>query len=137
MIVEKTSITLSMNHRKTKRQNNWSGDKYSQTWTILALWMHRNCRRPKQYQNWPSRRTRHSEAMDIVACHRLGETSRIIVKLLNRKDAQNVLEENHKSRSINLYDDNTKIKEKSSLTKAFAHTIENFMVSWRIWIMNV
>ena len=45
------------------------------------------------------------EAMDIVACHRLGETGRVIVKLLNRKDAQNVLEEKHKLRSINLYDD--------------------------------
>ena len=33
------------------------------------------------------------EAMDIVACHRLEETGRVIVKLLNRKDAQNVLEE--------------------------------------------
>ena len=115
MIVEKTSITLSMNHRKTKWQNNWSGDKYSQTWTILALWMHQNCRRPKQYQNWPSRRTRHSEVKDIVSCHRLGETSRIIVKLLNRKDAQNVLEENHKLRSINLYDDNTNTNNKRKI----------------------
>ena len=45
--------------------------------------------------------------MDIVACHRLGKIGRIIVKLLNRKDAQNILEEKHKLRSINLYDDNT------------------------------
>ena len=45
------------------------------------------------------------EAMDIVACHRLGETGRVIVKSLNRKDAQNALEEKHKLRSINLYDD--------------------------------
>ena len=36
------------------------------------------------------------EVMDIVACHRLGETGGIIVKLINRKDAQNVLEEKHK-----------------------------------------
>ena len=27
-------------------------------------------------------------AMDVVACHRLGETGMIIVKLLNMKDAQ-------------------------------------------------
>ena len=45
------------------------------------------------------------EAMGIVACHRIGETGRAIVKLHNSKDAQNVLEENHKLRSINLYDD--------------------------------
>ena len=45
------------------------------------------------------------EAMDIVACHRLGKTGRVIVKLLKRKDAQNVLQERHKLRSINLYDD--------------------------------
>ena len=29
------------------------------------------------------------------------------------------------------------IKEKSSLIKAFAHTIGNFMVWWRIWITKV
>ena len=46
------------------------------------------------------------EALDIVACHRLGENCRIIVKLLNKKNAQNVLGEKHKLRSINLYDDN-------------------------------
>ena len=45
--------------------------------------------------------------MDIVVFHRLGETGRVIVKLLNRKDAQNVLGEKPKLRSINLYDDNT------------------------------
>ena len=47
------------------------------------------------------------EPMNLVACHRLGEMGRVIVKLLNRKDAQNVLKEKHKLRSINLYDDNT------------------------------
>ena len=47
------------------------------------------------------------EPRDIVACHRLGETGRVIIKLLNRKDAQNVLKEKHKLRSINLFDDNT------------------------------
>ena len=41
------------------------------------------------------------KAMDIVACHRLGETGRVIVKLLNRKDPQNVLKENDK---LNLYE---------------------------------
>ena len=52
------------------------------------------------------------EATDKVVCHRLGDTSRVIVKLLNRKDGQNVLEEKHKLRSINLYDDNTDINNK-------------------------
>ena len=45
------------------------------------------------------------EAMGLVTYHRLGETGRVIVKLLNKKDAQNVLEEKRKLRSINLYDD--------------------------------
>ena len=44
---------------------------------------------------------------DIGACHRSGETGRVIVKLLNGKNAHNVLEEKYKLRSINLYDDNT------------------------------
>ena len=43
--------------------------------------------------------------MNIVVCPRLRETSRIIVKLINRKDTQNVFEEKHKLRSINFYDD--------------------------------
>ena len=53
--------------------------------------------------------------MDIVACHRLGETGRVIVKLLNRKDAQNVLEEKHKLRSVNLYDDSTNTNNKRKI----------------------
>ena len=52
------------------------------------------------------------EAMDIRACHRLGKTGRIIVKLVNRKNAQNILEEKHNLRSINLYDDNTDTNNK-------------------------
>ena len=47
------------------------------------------------------------EPMDIVACHRPEETGRVIVKELNTKDAQNVLEEKHKLTSINLNDVNT------------------------------
>ena len=38
--------------------------------------------------------------MDIVACHRLGETSRVIVKLLNKTDTQNDLKEKHKYQSL-------------------------------------
>ena len=53
------------------------------------------------------------EAMDIAVCHRLGETGRVIVKLL--KDAQNVLEERHKLRSKNLYDDNTDTNNKRKI----------------------
>ena len=47
------------------------------------------------------------EPMDIVVRHRLGETGRVIVKLLNKTDTQNVLKEKQKLRTINLYDDNT------------------------------
>ena len=43
------------------------------------------------------------EAMDIVTCHRLGRTNRVIVKLLNHKDSQNILEEKYKLRNIVLY----------------------------------
>ena len=53
------------------------------------------------------------EPMDIVACHRLGETGRVIIKLLNRNDAQNVLKEKHKLRSI--YDDHTDTNNKRKI----------------------
>ena len=52
------------------------------------------------------------EAMEIVASQRLGETGRVIVKLLNRKKAQNISEEKRKLRSINLYDHNTDTNNK-------------------------
>ena len=58
------------------------------------------------------------EPMGIVACHRIGEAGRVFVKLLNRKDAQNVLKEKHKLKSISLYDDNTDTNNKS---KIFIH----------------
>ena len=54
------------------------------------------------------------EQMNIVACHRLEKTGRV-VKLLNRKDAQNVLKEKHKLRSINLYDGNTDTNNKRKM----------------------
>ena len=66
------------------------------------------------------------EAMDIAARHRLGEKGGAIVKLLNRKDAQNVLGEKHKLRSINLYDSTDTYNKRKIF--AFAHTIGNFMV---------
>ena len=43
------------------------------------------------------------EAMDIVVCHRLRKTNRVIVKLLNRKDSQYILENKFKLRNIELY----------------------------------
>ena len=116
MIVEKTLTTLSINHKKLN-------DK--------IIEMERNMHRLEQYSRSECMEIagvsnsilnylleEHVilifeklgviiEEMDIVACHSLGETSRVIVKSLNRKDAQNILEENHKLRSINLYDDNT------------------------------
>ena len=55
------------------------------------------------------------EPMDIAACHRLGETGRVIVKLLNRKDVQNILKEKHKLRSINLYYSNTDTNSKRKI----------------------
>ena len=55
------------------------------------------------------------DPMDIVAYHRLGQNSRVIAKLLNRKDTQNVLKENHKLRSINLYDNNTDTNNKRKI----------------------
>ena len=55
------------------------------------------------------------EAMDIVACHRLGETGRVIVKLLSRKNAKNILEGKHKVRSFDLYYDNTDTNNKRKI----------------------
>ena len=36
------------------------------------------------------------EVMDIVACHRLGKTNRVLFKRLNQKDGQHILEEEYK-----------------------------------------
>ena len=56
------------------------------------------------------------EAMNIVACHRLGKTNRV-VKLLNRKDFQNILEKKYKLRNIALY--NHDESENSNSRKIF------------------
>ena len=121
MIAEKTSTTLSMNHKKLN-------DK--------TIEIERNMPRIEQY----SRREwieiagvpnsiindlleEHGilifeklgvviETMEIVACQRLGETGRVIVKLVNRKEAQNISDEKRKMRSINLYDHNTNTNNK-------------------------
>ena len=45
------------------------------------------------------------KTMEIVACRQLGKTGMVIVKLLNRKHTQNVMEEKTKLRGINIYDD--------------------------------
>ena len=55
--------------------------------------------------------------MDIVACHRLGKTNRVIVKLLNRKDSQYILEKKYKLRNIALY--NHDESENSNSRKIF------------------
>ena len=55
------------------------------------------------------------EAMGILACHRLGKTGSVIVKLLNRKCIQNVLNKKPKLRSINLYDNNTNTTNKRKI----------------------
>ena len=100
MIAEKTSATLSINHKKLNDR-------------IIEIErnMHRlqQCSRREciEIAGTPSSITNGllgehvilifeklavvMEAMYIVACHRLGETGRVIFKLLNRKDVQNVL----------------------------------------------
>ena len=55
------------------------------------------------------------ESMNIVACDELGKTGSVVVKLLNRKDAQNVLKEKHELRSINIYDDDTDTNNKRKI----------------------
>ena len=70
--------------------------------------------------------------MDIVARHRLGKTNSVIVKLLNRKDSQYILEKNHYItvwlHYIITMRARTATVGKSSLIKPFARTIEGFMV---------
>ena len=72
--------------------------------------------------------------MDIVASHKLGESGRVIVKLLNRKDAHNVLKEKRKLRSANVYNDNTDTnnKRKIFINESFCPDIGNFMVCSKI-----
>ena len=55
--------------------------------------------------------------MDIVACHGLGETNRVIVKLLNHKDSQYILEKKYKLRNIMLHNHNE--SENSNSRKIF------------------
>ena len=55
------------------------------------------------------------DPMNKITCHKLGESGRVIVKLLNRKDAQNVLKEKHKLKSISLCDDNTDTNNKRKI----------------------
>ena len=148
MVAEKSSTTLSISHKK------FNG---------MVIEMERNMHRLEQYSHQeyieiagvPNSITNNlleehnilifkklgvvMEPMDIVACHRLGESGRVIVNLLNWKDAQNVLKEKHKSRSINLYDDNTDTnnKRKIFINQSLWPNYRNFMVWWRIWIMKV
>ena len=71
------------------------------------------------------------EVMDIVACHRLGKVNRVIVKLLNCKDSQYILERKY-NQAILCYIITIRVRTatvgNSSLMKAFAHIIESFMV---------
>ena len=124
MVAEKTLTTLSINHKKLNDR---------------VIEMERNVHRLEQYSRREcieitgipnsiandllaervilifERLGLVMEQIDIVVCHRLGETGRVIVKLLNRKDAQNVLKEKHKLRSINLYDDSTDTNNKRKI----------------------
>ena len=60
------------------------------------------------------------ETIDIVTCHRLGKTNRVIVKLLNRKDSQYILEKKYKLKNIALYnhDESENSKSRTILWKA-------------------
>ena len=118
MIAEKTLTRISINHKKLNDR---------------IIEMERNMHRLQQYGEYgeiarlPNSITNNLleehvilifEKLGVimeVACHRLGETGRVIVKLLNRKDDQIVLEEKHKLRSINLYDDNTDTNNKRKI----------------------
>ena len=123
MVAEKTSTILSISHKKLNDR---------------VIEMERNMRRLEQYSCCeclkiagvpnsiiPSRRTSHFNFREARGgneanghssmCHRLGETGRAIVKLLNRKDAQNVWKEKHKLTSVNLYDDNTDTNNKRKI----------------------
>ena len=55
--------------------------------------------------------------MDVVACHSLGKTNRVIVELLNPKDSQYILEKKYKLRYIALY--NHDDSENSNSRKIF------------------
>ena len=57
------------------------------------------------------------ETMDIVACHWLEKTNRVIVKLLNHKGSQYILEKKHKLRNIVFY--NHDESENSNSRKIF------------------
>ena len=57
------------------------------------------------------------ETMNIIGCHRLGKTNRVIVKILKPKDSQYSLEKKHKLRNIALY--NHDESENSNSRKIF------------------
>ena len=57
------------------------------------------------------------ETMNIVACHWLEKTNRVIIKLLNCKDSQYILEKKHKLRNIAFY--NHEKSENSNSRKIF------------------
>ena len=69
------------------------------------------------------------ETMDIVACHRMGKIT-VIVKLLNHKDSQYILEKKYKLRNIALY--NHDESKNGNSTEIFINqslcTIECFMI---------
>lgn len=47
------------------------------------------------------------DELDIVACRSLGSTDKNIVKLLNRKDAVKLLENNNKLKYVDLYENSS------------------------------
>ena len=109
MVAEKLSTTLSISHKKlNSRVAELERDMHR-----LKQYSHRECIEIAGVPNSTKNNLLEEHAilmfeklrvimepMDLVACHRLGETSRLIVKLLNRKDAQNVLKEKQKYQSL-------------------------------------
>ena len=108
MIAEKKSTTLSIDHKNLYDR---------------IIEMKRNMHRLEQYLRRECNFKKYNnlleehviliseklgvvmKAMEIVACRQLGKTGMVIVKLLNRKHTQNVMEEKTKLRGINIYDD--------------------------------
>ena len=124
MIAEKTLMTLSIIHKKLNNRV----IKIERNTHRLEQYSHRECIEIAGVLNSITNDLLKEhvivifeklgvvmEPMDIVVFHRLGESGRVLVKLLNRKDAQNVLKEKNKLRSINLYDDNTDTNNKRKI----------------------
>ena len=130
MIAEKTSMTLSINYKKSNNKitemerNMYRLEQYSRCECIEIAGIPNSITNDlKEYiilifkKLWVV-----IEAMDMVACRRLGETCRVLL-IVNRRDTLNILEEEKyqcwevgKSWEVSMITLIPTIKEKSSLT---------------------